>query len=116
MRRRIDCLLVASGKGGVGTSIIAALMALTAAERGKRVLLIDACESGGSLHHLFGVRPTHSLWMLSHPRIQASDALVTRSTVVSRPSLRGMLHLPRRDAAQPHERRQFGKRNDRQIR
>ena len=70
-------LLVTSGKGGVGTSLIAAMTALTAAESGLRVLLIDACESGGSLHHLFGVRPTHSLWMLSHPRIQANDALVT---------------------------------------
>ena len=75
--RETAVLLVTSGKGGVGTSLIAALTALTAAECGKRVLLVDACESGGSLHHLFGVRPTHSLWMLSHPRIQANDALVT---------------------------------------
>ena len=70
-------MLVTSGKGGVGTSMIAALTALTAAESGKRVLLVDACESGGTLHHLFGVRPTHSLWMLSHPRIMPRDALVT---------------------------------------
>jgi len=74
--RETSKLLVTSGKGGVGTSMIAALTALTAAERGKRVLLVDACESGGSLHHLFGVRPTHSLWMLSHPRILPSEALV----------------------------------------
>jgi MinD-like ATPase involved in chromosome partitioning or flagellar assembly len=57
--------------------MIAALTALTAAESGKRVLLVDACESGGTLHHLFGVRPTHSLWMLSHPRIMRATALVT---------------------------------------
>jgi MinD-like ATPase involved in chromosome partitioning or flagellar assembly len=75
--RDTTTLLVTSGKGGVGTSMIAALAALTAAARGKRVLLVDACESGGSLHHLFGVRPTHSLWMLSHPRVQPSDALVS---------------------------------------
>ena len=29
MRQRIDCLLIASGKGGVGTSLMAALTALT---------------------------------------------------------------------------------------
>jgi len=69
-------LLVTSGKGGVGTSIVAALTALTAAERGKRVLLVDACESGGSMHHLFGVRPKNSLWMLSHPRLLPTDAFV----------------------------------------
>src|SRR5947208_3582033 len=69
-------LLVTSGKGGVGTSMVAALTALTAAEAGKRVLLVDACESGGSMHHLFGVQPKHSLWMLSHPRILPSEALV----------------------------------------
>jgi MinD-like ATPase involved in chromosome partitioning or flagellar assembly len=73
---RQTMLLVTSGKGGVGTSMIAALLALTAAECGKRVLLVDACESGGSLHHLFGVRPKHSLWMLSHPRILPNEALV----------------------------------------
>jgi flagellar biosynthesis protein FlhG len=69
-------LLVASGKGGVGTSIVASLAALTAAEREDRVLLIDAAEGSGSLHHLFGVRPTHSLWMLSNPNTQISDLLV----------------------------------------
>jgi MinD-like ATPase involved in chromosome partitioning or flagellar assembly len=72
-----DTLLVTSGKGGVGTSIVAALFALTAAESGRRVLLVDATEGGGTLHHLFGVRPKHSLWMLSHPRVSASDALTS---------------------------------------
>jgi flagellar biosynthesis protein FlhG len=57
-------LLVASGKGGVGTSIVATLLALTAAAGDERVLLVDATESGGTLHHLFGARPARSLWML----------------------------------------------------
>lgn len=77
MRQRIDCLLVASGKGGVGTSVIASLAALSAAERGDRVLLVDATEAGGTLHHLFGVRPTHSLWMLSDPHADPSQTLLT---------------------------------------
>jgi flagellar biosynthesis protein FlhG len=69
-------LLVASGKGGVGTSIIASLVALTAAEREERVLLVDAGEGSGSLHHLFGVHPTRSLWMLSDTATQPADLLV----------------------------------------
>jgi flagellar biosynthesis protein FlhG len=63
-------LLVASGKGGVGTSVAAALLALMAAERDERVLLVDASEAGGSQHHLFGVCPARSLWMLSDPNSQ----------------------------------------------
>lgn len=69
-------LLVASGKGGVGTSIVTALTAMAAAERGERVLLVDATEGAGALHHLFGVRPTHSVWMLTDARIQPDDLVV----------------------------------------
>ena len=69
-------LLVASGKGGVGTSVIAALHAVAAAERGERVLLVDASEAGGTLHHLFGVRPTNSLWMLTDSRSHPDDVLI----------------------------------------
>lgn len=54
--------LVASGKGGVGTSVIACLTALSASARGDQVLLVDATDSGGALHHLFGARPEHGLW------------------------------------------------------
>jgi MinD-like ATPase involved in chromosome partitioning or flagellar assembly len=79
VRKRIDSLLVASGKGGVGTSVIASLAALSAAERGDRVLLIDANEGGGTLHHLFGVRPTASLWMLLDERTQPADVLMSIS-------------------------------------
>lgn len=76
MRQRINSLLVASGKGGVGTSIVASLAALSAAERRDRVLLIDANEGSGTLHHLFGVRPTSSLWMLTDERTQPNDVLM----------------------------------------
>jgi flagellar biosynthesis protein FlhG len=69
-------LLVASGKGGVGTSVVASLAALAAAERGERVLLVDATEASGSLHLLFGVRPTHSVWSLIGQGSHPADALV----------------------------------------
>lgn len=79
-------LVVGSGKGGVGTSTISSLLALVAAQDGRRVLLVDADEGLGSIHFLFGlpdpgpgigilrggdltpadlVRPvTESLWLL----------------------------------------------------
>jgi MinD-like ATPase involved in chromosome partitioning or flagellar assembly len=47
-------LVVAGGKGGVGTSVIAALLALAAFERGERVLLVDADDQVGPLATLMG--------------------------------------------------------------
>ena len=69
-------VLVASGKGGVGTSMLATLMASSAAQGDQRVLLVDATESGGSLHHLFGARPSRSLWMLARPGAELRDMLI----------------------------------------
>lgn len=77
MRHRIDCLLVASGKGGVGTSVIASLAAIAAAERGDKVLVVDATEAGGTLHHLFGMRPAQNLWALADSRSHPQDVLVS---------------------------------------
>jgi flagellar biosynthesis protein FlhG len=48
-------VVVGSGKGGVGTSTVSALLALVAAQEGRRVLLVDADEGVGSLHFLFGI-------------------------------------------------------------
>jgi len=103
---RPTCLLVASGKGGVGTSSVAALAALSAAERGERVLLVDASESSGTLHHLFGVRPTNSLWMLADSRVHPETVLVDAGdnlTLVAGGTSgdNGNAELPRSD----HERR-----------
>src|SRR5580658_5142638 len=78
-------LLVASGKGGVGTSVTASLVALAAADRGERVLLVDATEGGGTIHHLFGLRPEQSLWQLFSTRVHQDEVIVPiddRITVV----------------------------------
>src|SRR5512146_594935 len=76
MRQRVDSMLGASGKRGVGPSVVASLAARAAAERRDRVLLVDANEGGGTLHHLFGVRPTSSLWMLGDERVHANDVMM----------------------------------------
>jgi MinD-like ATPase involved in chromosome partitioning or flagellar assembly len=48
-------VVVGSGKGGVGTSILASLLALGVAGRGGRALLVDGDATLGSLHLLLGV-------------------------------------------------------------
>lgn len=103
---RPTCLLVASGKGGVGTSSVAALAALSAAERGERVLLVDASESSGTLHHLFGLRPTNSVWMLADARIHPETVLIDAGENLTLAAggtsgNNGNAELPRND----HERR-----------
>lgn len=54
-RPRPGVVVVGSGKGGVGTSTVCALLALSAAHRGEQVLLVDADESVGSLHLMLGI-------------------------------------------------------------
>ncbi len=56
-----NVVVFGSGKGGAGTSVVAALVALAAAGAGRRVLLVDADEHVGPLGHLLGVRPKHAL-------------------------------------------------------
>lgn len=47
--------VLGAGKGGVGTSALAALAALALARAGASVLLVDADETVGSLHMMFGL-------------------------------------------------------------
>ncbi len=72
---RAAVVAVGSGKGGVGTSTVAALLAATMAEQGHRVLLVDAGQRLGGLHHLLGVEPTGSLGELRGNR-EPHDLLV----------------------------------------
>lgn len=50
-----NVVVVGSGKGGVGTSTVAALLALLAGTGGSRVLLVDADDAVGSLALVLGV-------------------------------------------------------------
>lgn len=65
----MSVLLVASGKGGVGKSVVSCLLAATLAERGHRVLLADADQNMGDLHVLLGAHPLgHQAELLSGTR------------------------------------------------
>ena len=74
---RPGVLIVGAGKGGVGTSTVSALMALGAAERGLRVLLVDADENVGGLHLLFGLPdPGPGIGALKGGDVTPSELLV----------------------------------------
>jgi MinD-like ATPase involved in chromosome partitioning or flagellar assembly len=54
-RQWSNVLIVASGKGGTGTSTVAVLLAAAAARRGSATLLVDAGAAASSLVQLLGI-------------------------------------------------------------
>lgn len=62
-RPRARTIVVASGKGGVGKSNLAANLAVALGERGARVLLVDGDLAQANLDLLLGVHPR---WDLQH--------------------------------------------------
>jgi flagellar biosynthesis protein FlhG len=69
-------IVVGSGKGGVGTSTIAALLALLVSAAGRDVLLVDGDENLGTLHLLFGVEPRYTLGALRGGEVEPAELLV----------------------------------------
>ncbi len=60
-RSRAHTIVVASGKGGVGKSNLAANLAIALGERGARVLLLDGDVAQANLDLLLGVHPRFDL-------------------------------------------------------
>jgi len=60
-RTRVRTLAIASGKGGVGKSNLAANLAVALGQRGARVLLLDADLAQANLDLLLGVHPRFDL-------------------------------------------------------
>ncbi|GLC25384.1 P-loop NTPase [Roseisolibacter agri] len=75
-------LVVGSGKGGAGTSVVAAMLALSAAAMGRRVLLADLDEHVGPQRLLLGVAPTQGLAALRRG-VAPESLLVPVSTTLS---------------------------------
>ncbi|HPE35715.1 MAG TPA: P-loop NTPase, partial [Spirochaetales bacterium] len=51
---------VASGKGGVGKTVVAANLGLALSALGKTVVLVDLDLGGANLHTVLGVRNRHA--------------------------------------------------------
>jgi flagellar biosynthesis protein FlhG len=69
-------LVLGSGKGGVGKSALAVLLAATFARRGRRTLLVDSTQNQGNLHVLLGVRPAIERESLLAGEVRAEDLVV----------------------------------------
>lgn len=75
--RRARVVCIASGKGGVGKSILATNLAVLRARAGERVLLIDFDVGFANDHLLYGLAPKHDLVGVLEGRVSALDALAT---------------------------------------
>ena len=69
-----NMVVVGSGKGGVGTSSVTALMGLQLARAGRSVLLVDA--NDGALHLLFGLNGSPGLEALGARDARPESLLV----------------------------------------
>ena len=72
-------VVVASGKGGVGKSVLSILLAKQLSDDGRRVLLLEGDQNLGSLHVLLGVRRRGTLEGLVRGELSPTD-LVTPIT------------------------------------
>ena len=70
---------IASGKGGVGKSVVAANLALDLARKGKHVVLADLDIGGADAHVLFGhLHPTYTLTDFLTHRVERLDDVAQR--------------------------------------
>ena len=66
-------IVVGSGKGGVGKSVVSVMLAAAAAERGREVLLLDGEQNLANLHVLLGVGARGSIESVLGGRARAED-------------------------------------------
>src|SRR5688572_5197769 len=69
----ISRIVVGSGKGGVGKSVVSVMLAAAAAERGREVLLLDGEQNLANLHVLLGVGARGSIESVLGGRARAED-------------------------------------------
>ncbi|MFI5206641.1 MAG: ArsA family ATPase [Gemmatimonadales bacterium] len=67
-------LIVVTGKGGVGKTVVAAALGRIMADRGRRVLLLDA-DSREAQHRLFGAPPSGGEVVSLMPRLAVLNAV-----------------------------------------
>src|SRR5206468_10970711 len=67
---------IASGKGGVGKSVLATNLAVVRAKRGERVLLVDFDAGLANAHLLLGLAPRHDFGHILDGTVGAREALM----------------------------------------
>lgn len=75
METRNNLLMIAGPSPGVGKSFVCSNLAVTIAQAGQRVLLIDADMRRGTLHRVLGVRAEDGLSELISGQIPVDDAI-----------------------------------------
>src|ERR687898_781459 len=66
-------IVVGSGKGGVGKSVVSVMLAAVAAERGREVLLLDGEQNLANLHVMLGVGVRGSIESVLGGRVRAEE-------------------------------------------
>ena len=66
-------IVVGSGKGGVGKSVVSVMLAAVAAERGREVLLLDGEQNLANLHVMLGVGVRGSIESVLAGRVRAEE-------------------------------------------
>jgi flagellar biosynthesis protein FlhG len=69
-------IVVGSGKGGVGKSVVSVMLAQALAAQGRKVLLVDGDQNLGSLHVLLGILPASGLEQLVSNAVTPADLLL----------------------------------------
>jgi flagellar biosynthesis protein FlhG len=89
-------MAVTSGKGGVGKTMLTANLAILAAKRGQRVLIIDADLGLANVEIVFGVKPKRHLGDLLNPSVAIEEVLIeARPRISILPAASGLQHLTR---------------------
>ncbi len=75
-REAARSIVVGSGKGGTGKSVLASNLAILRSQRGERVLLVDFDAGMANAHLLLGLAPRHDLGHVMRGDVDAHGALV----------------------------------------
>lgn len=71
-----EAIVVGSGKGGAGKSLVSLTLAAALADQGHRVLLVDGDQNLGNLHVLLGVRPAMEPAALLDGTVDPADLVI----------------------------------------
>lgn len=104
LQERLDgtrVMAVTSGKGGVGKSSVVLNLSLALAERGQRVIILDADLGLANINIMLGYEPVYTLWDVVERRITLRETLQTGPNGVRIiPGGSGITELARLDAVE----------------